>query len=102
MNLFLQLKVSDKNSFKIQSIDLSSFEMRFLSRCYITQAQVWKVDSQFGCAFDQIYNQTKDRRSSKSGFLTFDVLSIDSILRVSVYVHALRSYRKEVKHHNIT
>ena len=37
MNLFLQLKVSDENNSKTESIDLSSFKMQFLSSCYNTQ-----------------------------------------------------------------
>ena len=35
LNLFLQLKVSDENNFKIESIDISSFKMQFLSRVAI-------------------------------------------------------------------
>ena len=39
MNLILQLKASDENNSKIESIGLSSLEMQFLSCCYSTQAE---------------------------------------------------------------
>jgi hypothetical protein len=74
--------------------------MQFLSHCYSAQARIWKDDSQFGHASDQIYSLAKDQYSSKYVFLKFDVLLIDSVLRVNVYVHALRGYRKEIKQHN--
>ena len=45
MNLSLQLKVKDENNSKTESIDLSSFEMQFLSGCYNSQNENWKDDS---------------------------------------------------------
>ena len=59
MNLFLQLKVSDGNDSEIESIDLSSFETQFLSRCYKTQVEIWKNVSQLYSASNPIYKMTK-------------------------------------------
>ena len=54
-NLFLQLKVSDANNYKTQSIDPNSFEMQSLSCCYNIQAEIRKDDSQFGLPIDPIH-----------------------------------------------
>ena len=45
MNYFLQLKVSDENNSKIESKDLSSFKIHFLSNCCNIQAKTWKMIS---------------------------------------------------------
>ena len=95
MNLLLQLKVSDENNFKTQSIDLSSFEMQFLSCCYNIQAKIRKADSQFGCATDQCtvsqkINVLLDMPSPK-----YIVLLIGWILRVSVHPKKQKQYKNK-------
>ena len=55
------------------------FEMQFLSHCYNTQVELWKDDSQLGCAFGPIHGST-----IKSNFLlpkspNFVVLVIDFV-----------------------
>jgi hypothetical protein len=59
VSLFLQLKVSDENNSKLESIDLSSFEIQFDPCCYNSQAGIWKDDSQLGYAYDPSYGLAK-------------------------------------------
>ena len=42
VNLFLQLKVSYKSNYKIESIDLSSIKVQLLSCCYCIQAKIYE------------------------------------------------------------
>ena len=58
--------------------------MQFLSRGYNTQADIWKDDSEFGCAFTPIYSLAKNEHFAINDFPKFVVLSIDSILRINV------------------
>ena len=76
VNLFLQLKVSNDNSSKIESINLSSFEMQFLSRCYNVIVEIWVDNNHLGCAF-----YVWQKINSLLCILSL-VLKIDSNLRV--------------------
>lgn len=85
VNLFLLLKVSDKNNSQIGSMDLSSFEMQFLSCCYYTQTEFGKMIANLVAHMTQFTVWQKDWYSFRYGFLKFDVLLIDFILKVNVY-----------------
>ena len=85
VNLFLQLKASDENNSKIESINLSSFKVQFFSHCYDTQAGIGKDDSQLSCACDPISGWQKNQYFSIYGLLKSVVLLINPILSVSVH-----------------
>lgn len=63
VKLSLQWKVSDENISKVESIDLISFKVQFLSRCYRVQVEIWEDDIEFGCASHPIYNLAKNQYS---------------------------------------
>ena len=81
MKLSLQWKVSDENISKVESIDLISFKVQFLSRCYRVQVEIWEDDIEFGCASHPIYNLAKNQYSPNMapGNLLFFFFSANSL-----------------------
>lgn len=57
--LFLQLKVSDEDNHKIESINLNSIKMQFLYRWYNTHAEILRDDIQLGYTSNPIYGLAK-------------------------------------------
>ena len=59
---------------------------KIFSRCYSVQAEIWKDDSQLGCASDPIYSfAKKNQYSFRYGFPNFTVLLIDSVLSRCIF-----------------